>query len=362
MRETIHTFEGIGRLQKYCAGLICLQIVVCSADIYAQDARPRLLFIPLAQDENDHSDEETFLTTLRLNLDRYEMARVSMDRSGFEEMPTQYKVDHLYPLIRQNHAQGAMWLSRGINEVLTLHVITMEADRAIIRLFRQQQGVDAPRELAQTVAELFESAYLLELEETDDEKMSCPPPVEVPVEHTPAPPPQHEVRPHLYISGTVMGALAGHVGGPAIQVALSSGVLLDIAKNLGLRLGVGGGLGPYGEENGYAIDGWSVFGELEFLLRLVDTGFQWGPAVGISGGLQSIRVKEGGLAASYRYPKADATFGFNFSIPVNRVRTDIGLGLFLSPYRTEVTARNDDNVVYRNQAFGWFLSNEWYFF
>ena len=288
MLETIHTFKGIRHSHKYCAGLICLQIVICNTDIHAQDTRPRLLFISLAQDEHEQSDEETFLTTLQLNLDRYEMTRVSIVSPGFEEMPTQYKVDHLYPLIRQNHAQGAMWLSRGINEVLTLHVITMEADRAIIRLFRQQQGDDAPRELAQTVAELFESAYLLELEETDGEETICPPPKEVPVEHTTAPIP-HKVAPHWYISATGMGALAGHRG-PSIQVAWSSGVLLDIAPNLGLKLGVGGGYGPFGKERGYAVDGWSIFGELEFLLRFVDTGFQMGPALGISGGLQSLRV------------------------------------------------------------------------
>lgn len=360
MRETIHTFEGIEHLYICCTGLICLQIFIFSADIQAQDTTPRLLFIPLAQNEYGQSDEETFLTTLQLNLDRYQITRLSIDRPGFEEMPTQYKVDHLYRLIRQNHAQGALWLSRGSNEALTLHVTTMEADRAIIRLFRQQQADDAPRELAQTVAELFESAYLLELEKKDEEKTSCPPPKEVFLTHTTTPIP-HKVAPHWYVSATGMGALVGHIG-PFIQVIGSSGVLLDIASNIGLKLGMGGGFGPFGKENGYVVDGWSIFGEAEFLLRLVDARFQMGPVLGISGGLQSIRVEEKGSTASYKYPRADAILGFNLGIPVSGTRTAIELGLFLSPYSTEVSASNDNSIIYRNQAFGWFVSNEWYFF
>jgi hypothetical protein len=87
-----------------------------------------------------------------------------------------------------------------------------------------------------------------------------------------------------------------------------------------------------------------------------------GPVLGLSGGLQSVRIRENGATDSYRYPKAEAILGLNVSIPVSAARTDIGLGLFLSPYRTEVTASNGDDTIYRNQAFGWFVSNDWFFF
>ena len=135
---------------------------------------------------------------------------------------------------------------------------------------------------------------------------------------------KHKVAAHWYISASGMGALVGHIG-PSIQVTGRSGVLFDIVPNLGLKLGVGGGYGPFGEEHGYTVDGWSIFGEAEFVLRLFDAGFQMGPVLGLSGGLQSVRVKQNGLATSYKYPKADATLGLNFNIPVYGTRTGIGL-------------------------------------
>lgn len=353
-----HRPRNINYLNKCCVGLLCFQSIIYSFYANAQNIRPRLLFIPLAQDGHDQSSEETFLTTLKLNLDRYEMVRAAIDLSEFEEMPTQDQVDHLYPLIGRSRAQGAMWLSRGVNGVLTLHVTTMEAERTIIRLFRQQQGDDAPKELAQTVAALFESAYLLELEDIKKAEASCPP-MEVTVREVP--PVAHKVVSHWYLSVGGMGALAGHVG-PSIQGSGRSGVLLDIASNLGLKLGLGGGFGPLGKDNGYTVDGWSLIGELKFLLHIIAREFQLGPVLGISGGLQSVRVTQNDTIASYRYPKADATLGLNISIPVFNARTAIELGLFLSPYRTEVTTGNDDKIIYRNQAFGWFISYGWYFF
>jgi hypothetical protein len=235
----------------------------------------------------------------------------------------------------------------------------MEADRAIVRLFRQRQGDDAPRELARTVAELFETAYLLELEDRGDEQPRCPPQQAKP--QAPVSAPSHRVAPHWYVSLSGMGGLVGEVG-PSVQVAGGAGVLLDIASNLGLKLGVGGGFGPFGEGSGYAVDGWVIVGEAELLLYLLNRGARMGPVIGISGGLQSVRVEADGSATSYRYPKADAIFGLGFNVPVATARTTLRIGVLVSPYRTEVTDGNDGDIMYRNSALGWFVSNDWYFF
>ncbi|MBN2714472.1 MAG: hypothetical protein JXX14_01380 [Deltaproteobacteria bacterium] len=326
----------------------------------ADSSKPRLVFVSLAQDTDGLKDESAFLTSLQLNLDRYDIMQTDIQTPRFEELPTQFQVDAVYALVRQNNAHGAMWLTRGTNNALTLHVATLEAERAIFRLFRQNDSEYAEKELGRTVAELFESAYLLELEERGITESTCPPaPAETPEKEEASAP--HRPSARWYLSASGRGALAGHLG-PSLNVLGSTGVVVQIASNIGLKIGAGGGWGPFGKEAAVTVDGWSVFGEAEFRLNFANAGIKMGPVLGVSGGLQSVRVEQMGASSSYRYPKADAVLGFGFSIPVSQAWTEITFGLFMSPYRTVITDGNDGEIIYRNQAVGWFVSNEWYFF
>lgn len=359
MERFKHICTVPNRLAIWCACLMVIEVFWVDF-AGAQEINRRFLMVSTTLSGAALTDEEMFLTTVKLNLGRDDMTIIQLDLQGFEEMPVQDKVDYLQPIIRQHNAQGAMWLSVGPGEMLTLYVTTIEVDRAMVLLFRRQRDNNALRELARTAAEHFESAYLLASKAAPIEKMGCPLP-EVKSDTEKNLPLTRPVTPHWYISIGGMGALVGHIG-PSVQVNGSTGVLLDIAPNLGLALGVGGGGGPFGASGVYSVDGWDIIGELVLSVHLVDTGFQLGPTVGISGGLQSIRAEERGVTNTFLYPKADATFGMNLSIPISSLRMNIKTGLFISPYRTQVTASVGGDILYRNQALGWFVSNEWIFF
>ncbi len=317
-------------------------------EISAKDGsadKPVLVVFLVAEDADDRTREQRFVTQLRLAFDDFDIKPVELSIEKYTSLPLYRKLTLVREHSDQLNAVATTWLENAGAETVMLHMAALSTGCAFVRIVEAHNSPTAEEELAFAVQELIGQVYML-----------SPPHGNPPVERAVEAVLEEAVslrEPHADLGWAVMpflrvsGGIWGHKGQ---WFRFGGGISLEarVAEHFHLRASLAGLAGPFHEPHDGVVRGWGLMPGFHF-------GFDWpagflriGPVVGASL-VRSIFFTTMGTGDSQTYSWWDfrGSLGIDLSWSLKKVVSIVAtpsVGVWTNQ-RTFVRISDDSNII-----------------
>ncbi len=317
----------------------------------AQGVVPTVLVVNVGKTEDARLREDRFAVNLKLNIDGFNIHRVSLAGEDFGNMSLNRQIEQLKPIMSRHNAVAAMWLTESSDNVLLLQVVVLDTGRALVRLFEEDLSGSSEESLALTAGELLGTAYMFEPPEKPK-----PEPIKKLVDEVKkqvaVSPSEKETLQSLwkliveghYIYGAVLGKGPNMYAGGAVFAERLVGNIWF------LGIGLSAAAGPLGESEKFSFSGYEMGALFNTYIGGRINKIRLGPSLQVRAGSQSVMV------SSKEYERSDYSFwnlvfrlGLDLRIPLNsKVSLKIAGGMEAAALQSEVQKLSDNEPLYEN--------------
>jgi hypothetical protein len=310
---------------------------------YSRDIR-KVILLRVANDDRTSEMENQFATQLKLELDTVEIEEVYFKNKDFSSLVLKENLDIIKGLMEKKAILASLWIGEGKENDVLLHIVSLSANSAFVRVVSIPKGPNRIQELAFSTEVLLMQTY--SMASTEKEKPIEQPPQARIVKEVSIDFEENTQKPDALRFG-VMPRFHLNISDPQSFVLMGGGLLLELQfrRTFFGGLFVTGQGGPSVKSASAEVSGWLLQLGIEFGYRWTLGKLKLGPLARVAPYRYAIQFtpNDGGEEKRTRWDLVSC-LGLDLRFPVAR-HLEIGLDAALGIHSHTRDFRLEDGTT-----------------